>query len=191
MFEIEEKNTFNPISGGDGDEKYSRAQWFVIHTKPRQEHIAEQHLQNQRFEVFLPRFEVQKRKHHGITRQIEPYFPRYLFVRFSESRDDWGPIRSTRGVSSLVRFNGRPRAVANQLIVMLKENQNPEGLQQVSRNSWKPGDRVEIEDGPFAGYRCIFEAVRSSDRVAVLLNIVGKQTQAVIRQQDLAIPHFA
>jgi transcriptional antiterminator RfaH len=174
-----------------GSHETQQASWFVIHTKPRQEQIAEYNLQNQEFEVFLPRYAVEKRKKHAIVSHIEPYFPRYLFVRFNESSDDWGPIRSTRGVSSLVRFNGRPRSVPNRLIKMLRENENTDGLQRVNKSSWKPGDEVEIEEGPFAGYRCIFEAVRSSERVSVLLNIIGKQTRAVIKQQDLAIPQFA
>lgn len=168
-----------------------QACWFVIHTKPRQQHIAENHLQNQQFEVFLPRCAVEKRKQHQIVSQIEPYFTRYLFVRFNESQDDWGSIRSTRGVSSLVRFNGRPCSVPQRLISMLRANENTDGLQQVSKESWKPGDEVEIEEKPFAGYRCIFEAARSSDRVAVLLNIIGKQTRAVIDKQDLVIPQTA
>lgn len=163
----------------------------MVHTKHRQEHIAEYHLQNQQFEVFLPKLATEKRRQHQIVSQIEPYFPRYLFVQFSEGTDDWGPIRSTRGVSNLVRFDGRPRPVPQQLITALRENENSEGLQQVSKASWKPGQEVEIEDGPLYGYRCIFEAVRSSDRVAVLLNIIGKQTRAVIDKQDLAIPQTA
>lgn len=162
--------------------------WYAIYTKPRQENIAEFNLLNQQFEVFLPRHAVEKRRQQHIVSQIEPFFPRYLFVRFHETRDDWGPIRSTRGVSNLVRFNGRPRSVPEQLISLLQSNENEHGLQRVSRASWKSGDEVEIEAGPFAGYRCIFEAVRSSERVSVLLNIVGKQTRAVLDRQDLAIP---
>ena len=76
-------------------------------------------------------------------------------------------------------------------IKALKANENIEKLQRVIPKSWKPGDVVEIEQGPFAGYRCIFQAERSTDRVAVLLNIVGKQTRATLMRQDLQIPQFA
>ena len=190
MPEIDKQNNLGPIAINNHKDVLPSACWYVIHTKPRQEHIAEYNLQNQQFEVFLPRHAVEKRKQHRIVSLIEPYFPRYLFVRFNESRDNWGPIRSTRGVCSLVRFNGRPRAVPQQLISLLRSNENDQGLQRVGKASWKPGDEVEIEAGPFAGYRCIFEAVRSSERVSVLLNIIGKQTRAVLDKQDLAIPQF-
>lgn len=171
----------NPIQG-------SESLWYVVYTKPSQEHVAEFHLKNQQFEVFLPLHEVEKRHKQVIVTQIRPYFPRYLFIKFDESRDDWGPIRSTRGVSNLVRFNGWPSPVPVHLIAALKRNENSDGLQRVTKSVWKPGDEIEIEAGPFAGYRCIFEAARSSDRVAVMLSIVGKQTRAVLSREDLAIP---
>ena len=67
----------------------------------------------------------------------------------------------------------------------------PDKLQNIIKETWKPGDIVEIEQGPFAGYRCIFQAEKSSERVFVLLNIVGKQTRATLFKQDLQIPQFA
>ncbi len=167
------------------------ARWFAVHTRPRQEQIAEHHLRNQQFEVFLPRCEIKKRRRHEIVSQVEPYFPRYLFVRFDERRDDWGPIGSTRGVSCLVRFNRRPLPVPCQLISLLRENQNTEGLQELSTISWAKGDKVQIEAGPFTGYCCIFESMRGSERAAVLLQMMNQQTHVVIDSQDLAIPQFA
>jgi len=187
--EIKNKNKLSNFTSSEQLSEDTGASWFVIHTKPRQENIAEFHLTNQQFEVFLPRHAVRKRKQGQIVQEVQPYFPRYLFVRFDVDRDDWGPIRSTRGVISLVRFNGRPRSVPASLISTLRENENSQGLQEASKPRWKSGDEVEIEAGPFAGYRCLFEAVRSNERVAVLLNIIGKQTRAVLDEQDLALPH--
>jgi len=44
---------------------------------------------------------------------VEPLFPRYLFIRVDPARCSTAPVRSTRGVSGLVRHCGLP-AVANQ-----------------------------------------------------------------------------
>jgi transcriptional antiterminator RfaH len=45
----------------------------------------------------------------------------------------------------------------------------------------KQGDRVTIEDGPFAGYEAVFDArVSGSERVRVLLQILRGQPKSVI-----------
>ncbi len=165
--------------------------WFVLYTKPRQEGIAVENLARQNFEAYCPTIAVTKRRNGKLVLLIEPFFPRYIFLKFNLESDNWAPLRSTRGVSALVRFGGVPKEVPPRLIAALKENENSEHLQEVTQKTWKSGDIVEIEQGPFAGYRCIFQASKSADRVAVLLNIVGKQTQTTLSKQDLQVPQFA
>lgn len=162
-------------------------EWFVVYTKPRQEEVAKIHLERQSFEVYLPRITVSKRKKSVINEYIEPFFPRYIFAHFDAKTENWGPIRSTTGVSGLVKFSGLPRPVPASLIQALKRNENIDNLQDVNQGSWKPGETVDIEQGPFAGYNCIFEARRSADRVSVLINIIGKQTRATLSSKDLQI----
>lgn len=176
----------------DCDETTASADaWFVVYTKPRQEQVALENLARQQFETYCPNVATTKRRKGQLISLIEPFFPRYIFLRFNLESDNWAPVRSTRGVSGLVRFGGVPRQVPSQLIRALKANENTEQLQCITAKAWKPGDVVEIEQGPFAGYRCIFQAERSTDRVAVLLHIVGKQTRATLLKQDLQIPQFA
>lgn len=168
-----------------------RDAWFVVYTKARQEQVALENLERQNFEAYCPSLAITKRRKSQLVSLIEPFFPRYIFLRFNLETDNWAPVRSTRGVSGLVKFGGVPRQVPPRLIRALKENENTEHLQKVIPHSWKKGDVIEIEQGPFSGYRCIFEAERSADRVAVLLNIVGKQTRATLLKQDLQIPRYA
>jgi transcriptional antiterminator RfaH len=168
-----------------------QCEWYVLYTKPRSEQIAKEHLERQGFQVYLPLVATPKRLKGTLSTVIEAYFPRYLFVSLNIEQDDCSPIRSTRGVCDLVKFEGRPKDVPAQLIQALKDNEDPEQLQNISQAEWKAGDRVEIEQGSFAGYDCIFQAHRSMERVAVLINIVGKPTRATLSNQDLQIPQFA
>lgn len=181
---------FKHINGVEAVTRDEHA-WFVVYTKPRQEQVALENLARQNFEAYCPSIALTKRRKTQLVSLIEPFFPRYIFLRFNLKSDNWAPVRSTRGVSGLVRFGGVPREVPEQLIRALKANENTEQLQRITPKTWKPGDVVEIEQGPFAGYRCIFQAERSTDRVAVLLNIVGKQTRAMLLKQDLQVPQFA
>ncbi len=169
----------------------TRQEWFVVYAKARQEEVALQQLEQQQFHCYLPRIQLSKRRNGQVVPSIEPFFPRYLFVRLALQEQDWAPIRSTRGVCGLVRFEGVPKRIPEQFIDMLKKNEDSHSLQRVSENSWKQGDEVNIEQGPFAGYKCIFQQQRGADRVSVLLDIVGKPTRATLFKDDLQLPHYA
>lgn len=172
-------------------EPESSADWFVVYTKAQLEVTAQEHLTRQNFETYLPMVETRKRRQGQLVSMIKPFFPRYLFVRFNRDTDDWSPVRSTRGVCGLVKFDGVPKPVPSSLINGLKRNEDEEQLQRYKQPDWQPGDEVAIEQGPFAGYSCIFQQRRSADRVAVLLNIVNKPTRATLNVEDLQIPQFA
>jgi len=87
----------------------------------------------------------------------------------------------------MVRFGGIPVAVPDILIDDLKKNENEFGLQSFEKKELKLGDKVAIIDGPFDGCNAIFQKMKSSERVAVLLDIVGKNTQVTLSLHELAI----
>ena len=164
--------------------------WYLVFTKPRQEEVAKHQLERQGYITYLPRIEIRYRKSAAIRTRIEPFFPRYLFIELDKQFDDWSPIRSTIGVCGLVRFGTLPQSVPERLIADLKKNENNKKLQRITNKFWKKGDVIEIEQGPFAGYRCIFQESKGIDRVSVLLDIIGKQTRAFLKKDDLEIPQF-
>ena len=172
-------------------EESSNKAWFVVYTKAREEQVAVENLERQGFEAYCPTVANTKRHKGQLVDKIEPFFPRYIFLNFDLVSDNWAPLRSTRGVSSIVRFGGVPQQVPASLVAALRCNENPDKLQEVMPKAWKQGDSVEIEQGPFAGYKCIFQSARGADRVTVLLNIIGKPTRTTLQRQDLQIPQFA
>lgn len=92
--------------------------WFVVYTKARQEHVALENLARQNFEAYCPSVAITKRRRSQLISLIEPFFPRYIFLRFNLTSDNWAPLRSTRGVSGLVRFGGVPRSVEQKSIFL-------------------------------------------------------------------------
>lgn len=165
--------------------------WYVVHTKSKQESVAKENLERQQFTTYLPRVRTLLRRRGKLQPIIEPFFPRYIFVRFDRDNDDWAPIRSTRGVIGVVRFDGVARPVPESFIETMRANENPESLQMMEEAEWRPGQSVVIEQGPFAGYRGIFKKRTSEERVILLLNIVGKQTQVALPRRDLQLPRYA
>ena len=155
--------------------------WFVIHTKPRQEGVAEENLRNQGYEVYLPRISVPRRRRGRWQSTVEPLFPRYLFIELEPGRDNMAPIRSTKGVSGLVRFGNDPTPLPAGFVDYLRGHEDSAtGAHLPDRPQFVPGDRVRVLSGPFEGVEGIFREPRGENRVLVLIDILGKPSPMAI-----------
>ena len=161
--------------------------WYLVVTKPQSEFKAQVNLLRQRYEIYLPLVQNSRRRNGKNIKRTEAFFPRYLFIHLDKETDNWAPIRSTIGVASLVRFGGMPAVVPENMIANLKANEDEFGLQLIKRKELKQGDKVEIIDGPFEGYKAIYQKMKSTERVSVLLDIVGKNTQVTLNVDELEI----
>lgn len=148
--------------------------WYLVHTKPRQEKCALENLERQGYECYLPTFPKEKLLQRGVAIADEPLFPRYLFIRLGQGHTDqsWAPIRSTRGVSRLVRFGVNPAMVHDGLIDSLRATEaamqaNPEPL-------FTEGEQVRLTDGAFAGIEGVYRMADGDRRVMVLIELMGK-----------------
>jgi transcriptional antiterminator RfaH len=151
--------------------------WYLVYAKPRQEDVARSNLERQGFETYLPRIRQARKRLGRRVLLIEPMFPRYLFIRLDTDTDNWAPIRSTLGVSALVRFGPYPTPVPDDLIALLRAREDPQGIQQLPPPQFRRGETLHIADGVMSGYEAIFQARSGRDRVVVLLDIMGKQTR--------------
>lgn len=154
--------------------------WYLVYAKPRQERVAQVNLERQRYTVYLPLARQVRRRNGRTISTVAPLFPRYLFVRLDREIDSWAPIRSTLGVISLVRFGQLPSPVPDALIEYLRSREDEEGLHALSPAEYERGARIRITTGGLTGYEGIFVAPTSRQRVLVLLDILGKQTRAVV-----------
>ncbi len=153
--------------------------WYLIYAKPNQEVVAQQQLEQQGYTTYLPMIMNTKRR-NGRRRYVEePFFPRYLFIHLDQINDNWSPIRSTMGVSSLVRFGMQPVSVNDDIIELIKQRENPEGLHEVE-DSLSKGDSVRVLDGPMMGLEGVFIAKTGEQRVILLLDLMGKTTRVQI-----------
>ena len=156
--------------------------WYLLFSKPVQERVAVENLERQGYTVYLPLIRTRKRKQTRYVQVVEAMFPRYLFVHLRDGTDDWGPIRSTIGVSNLVRFGNEPARVPDALIAALRSRDDAEGVQQLPTPEFKAGDRVRIAEGAMAGYEAIFQARTSGERVLLLLEAAGKLAKLEVRE---------
>ncbi|GJL81924.1 MAG: transcription antitermination protein RfaH [marine bacterium B5-7] len=159
--------------------------WYLIYCKPRAENTALTHLDRQNYTCYLPMLRVTRKVRGKLTDRIEPMFPRYLFISLDTQTDNWAPIRSTVGVTHLVRFGVEPTVVPDSLIQTLMDRENEEGLQCPPRRHFEKGEAVRIYEGPFKDYEGIFVARSSNERVIILLEILGKKSRIAINPTNL------
>lgn len=158
--------------------------WHLVYCKPRQENTAKLNLERQRYTVYLPLLQVNRRKQQQIVIVTQPLFPRYLFIQLDNENDNWAPIRSTLGVVQLVKFGQQAAILPDDLINLLRQRENSEGLHIIEKN-FQRGERVQIADGAMQGYQALFVAHSSRDRVMLLLDILGKPTRLCLPQQSI------
>ena len=156
--------------------------WYVVHTKPRQETRALENLQNQGFDCFLPMMQVQKLRNQRVQNVAEPMFSRYLFIQLDDTTQNWGPIRSTLGVSKLVSFGPQPAKVPPEFIDFLKEAP-PEALERM----FAPGDAVQIANGPLQGLEGKYLAHDGETRAFVLVDLLGQPQKLRIAIESLRV----
>jgi transcriptional antiterminator RfaH len=162
--------------------------WHVIHTKVREEFRALENLQAQGFEVFLPTCQVQKKQQGKVQLATEPLFPRYLFIRLSDVTSNWFSIRSTRGVSQLLRFGTAtdPVEISETIVDCLKQRCIKE---EPLHELFKPGEMIEITQGPFKGFIGFFEKLHTLpdglSRAMLLVEVLGSVQKLKIQLPQL------
>ena len=169
------------------DKQGHKRSWYLVATKPQSEFKAQENLLRQGYDTYLPLVETSRRRNGKNVKRTEAFFPRYLFIHLDKQTDNWLPIRSTIGVAGMVRFGGMPAQVPEIIIANLKNNENEFGLLSTEKKELKLGDKVGIIGGPFDGYKAVFQKMKSTERVSVLLDIVGKNTKVTLSVHELEI----
>ena len=164
----------------------TQKRWYVVKTKARQEQLAEDHLRRQGYGAWLPRIACERRRRGKWQEASEPLFPGYLFVELEAGVQNFSPIRSTRGVSSLVSFSHEPSAMPAGAVETLRQL-HPGDKGDRCNTPFEQGQNVLLVDGPFAGWEGVYSSPCGSERVTVLLHVLGKP-QSLAFARDAVIP---
>lgn len=159
----------------------SGALWYAAHTHPNAEFRALDHLSRQNYRAYLPRY-AKKTRHARRTRQVlRPFFPRYLFVSLDLTHQGWRPIRSTQGITDIVCFGEQPASLPEGFIESLIAQEDADGcLRVATADRFKPGDSVVVRGGPFSRLTGLCEKMTDNERVAILLDFLGRKVRVVL-----------
>jgi len=150
----------------------TQRQWFVVQTKPANEHRVEMNLFNQEIEVFLPLLETFQYQFKQTVRRIKPLFPNYLFARLDLNLHYY-KVKYTRGVNKILGSGVEPIPISEKVIQTIKERMGEGNLVKLEEE-WREGDLVRINSGPFKELIGVFQKKMSDNgRVRILLNLIG------------------
>lgn len=155
--------------------------WYAVYTKPRQEHVAQENLERQSFEAFLPLMRASRERRGKRVETIEPMFSRYLFIRLEPGTTNVASVRSTRGVTGLVQCGNSLMPVPESFMsVLLQTADAKTGVHTPEPNLLLEGDTVVVTVGPLANLKGIFKAADGDARAIILLNLLGTETEVAV-----------
>jgi len=155
--------------------------WFVVHTHPHTEAMATAHLNRQGFEIYFPRYLKRRRHARRIETVAAPLFPRYLFVAIDLTIHRWRSISSTVGVSRLVCNGEDPTPVPIGTVEALRSREDASGFIKLdSRPRFRAGDTIRVLDGAFSSCLGLFEGMAERERIAILLDLLGRKVRVVL-----------
>jgi transcriptional antiterminator RfaH len=161
--------------------------WYVVHTKARQEQSACENLVRQGYAVYLPRIKVIKRIRGLQQAVLEPLFPRYIFLQPASVAQSLAPVRSTLGVSTIVRFGQEPAQMQSETLQNIRNFEaQRNAVKDADISPLQPGERVRIADGPLSGFEGLISSV-SQQRVVVLMQLLGQHTQVSLSAHQLLL----
>ncbi len=160
--------------------------WYLAQTKPRQEEVALGNLERQGYMVKLPRVTSLRRPSKRATQQTpgqpvpqatQVLFPGYIFFAPQHAEQSIAPVRSTLGITRVIRFGLEPAKISDRLLEDIlafvdQTERSPGGL-LAHLSQIVEGAAVLVRDGPFSGLSGLVSKV-GSQRVMVLLEIMGK-----------------
>jgi len=146
--------------------------WYVVQTKPGNEHRVETNLSNQEIGVFLPLLETFQHSSGKIIQKIKPLFPNYLFAKLDINLHYY-KVKWTRGVNKILGNGDGPISISGKVVETIKERTGKDNLVKLEEGL-EEGTLVQFTSGPFKDLMGVFDKKMSDGkRVRVLLSLIG------------------
>ena len=159
------------------------AHWFVLRVAPHAEKAVDKALHDKGIERWLPVEKIVPKRRGGMGKVKReavavPVWPGYLFARVAATKEAFAGLFGIDGVVALLGGESRPSPVKHGVILKLKLFLEHDGTaREVLSKALKAGDRVRVDDGPFASFEGMvtwLDARCRSERVKVDVEIFGR-----------------
>ena len=144
--------------------------WAAAQLQPQRDGLALHCLRQAGFETYAPRLREHRIAHGRKEVRTPLLFPGYLFVLIELQ---WHTARWSPGVVRIVLNGTAPAAVPDGVIAALKAREMNGLIELPKPPNFRPGDRVRVLHGPFAGHVGLYAGMKPRERIEVLLAILG------------------
>ena len=152
--------------------------WIVASTHPHREKLALDNLSRQGFHAYCPRIRKRIRHARRLKQVLRPLFPGYVFIRLNPEFQQWRSIGSTFGVRNLIRFGERPGTVPDQFVAGLLTTEADGAVTMPrARDSYEPGEKVRMREGPFDGLIATVLSAGERERIVVLMDLLRRSVR--------------
>ena len=130
-------------------------------------------LENQSFDVYLPKIEIERQRLGRKIRIDRPLFYGYLFIKVRMSAATWIEIKKTPGVIRILSNHNKPVPIEDKEIKYIEEKVVKTYTIRNRQNKvpdWRKGEYVEILEGPFSGFTGEFNSFINRSRVVVFID---------------------
>jgi transcriptional antiterminator RfaH len=150
-------------------------EWLVARTEPQRERTACRFLQLRGFTVYVPYIRERLSKGGRRIERLRPLFPCYCFVA-SENGRFWD-VRWCVGVAAVLMNGEGPARLSDRIVGEIRSRERAGVVVLPDRAApFKVGDRVRVTAGTLRGLEGLVAGMRSHERVAVLLQALGRIT---------------
>ncbi|MCJ8164118.1 UpxY family transcription antiterminator [Pontibacter sp. E15-1] len=140
--------------------------WYAVYTKPHWEKKVAESLSSQQFITYCP---LTKTVHQWSDRKktiYVPLFTSYVFVLALEGQ--LGLVKKTKGVINLVYWQGKPAAIRDQEIELIRNFLNEYSHVRLGKTPFAVNDTVKISSGSFIDQEGTIVAVKNQYAVVAL-----------------------
>lgn len=123
----------------------------------------------------------------GRKRVRSPMFPGYMFARFDYDVE-WPKIRArvpSERARTFDRVDGSPYVVHDFLMQAIYQGEITESKKTVGSSAFTVGQAVRTLAGPFSDFIGKIERLDSCDRIRILLDLFGRETQVVLPAHEI------
>lgn len=155
--------------------------WIVFYTKSRHEKKVMELLERARYDVFLPLHKVMRQWSDRKKKVEVPLFNSYIFVRIAPHQVN--DVLQVPGVSWVIRHNGQPAVLHEHEYDMIRRFTDSGLFLEASgiSESFSPGDRVRVMDGPLRGLQGVLEGSANEEKLCVLIEGIAQIIRVEIK----------
>jgi transcriptional antiterminator RfaH len=156
--------------------------WFALYTKSRSEFKAEEQINAQQIECYLPTIVKYKQWSDRKKRIVEPLIRGYIFI-FADEKERIISLEQNAVVRCLTE-RGRPAKIPGWQIDNLKNMLRNEADFYITEGLI-PGTKVRIKEGPFEDVIGVIKEIEGGRTIAVTIDLLNRSVIAHLPRESI------